>query len=172
MITSSLSPRPPRRFHAQPSRQYSSRTKPSSPLYLAPSPQPPLVVQNHTHIPPRPPSSTRHRPYPFPTSFSYHNLTFPPSLASPPFAPRLRPGSFLARLVLIIQSTCVMNCTDKFLKHSERVGARFAEHNAGMSLSLFLLSSLSIRIRIRIEYRILIQSRSSGQDFSYPILIA
>ncbi|KAE8537639.1 hypothetical protein D1P53_005695 [Cryptococcus gattii VGV] len=22
------------------------------------------------------------------------------------------------------------NCTDKFLKHSERVGARFAEHNA------------------------------------------
>jgi hypothetical protein len=25
----------------------------------------------------------------------------------------------------------VQNCTDKFLKHSERVGARFAEHNAG-----------------------------------------
>ena len=25
-----------------------------------------------------------------------------------------------------------MNCTDKFLKHSERVGARFAEHNAGV----------------------------------------
>lgn len=24
-----------------------------------------------------------------------------------------------------------MNCTDKFLKHSERVGARFAEQNAG-----------------------------------------
>lgn len=33
------------------------------------------------------------------------------------------------------QSTCVMNCTDKFLKHSERVGARFAEHNAGESSS-------------------------------------
>lgn len=32
------------------------------------------------------------------------------------------------------QKTCVENCTDKFLKHSERVGARFAEHNAGMSL--------------------------------------
>ena len=32
-----------------------------------------------------------------------------------------------------------MNCTDKFLKHSERVGARFAEHNAGQSLSLFTL---------------------------------
>jgi len=25
-----------------------------------------------------------------------------------------------------------MNCTDKFLKHSERVGARFAEQNAGV----------------------------------------
>ena len=29
------------------------------------------------------------------------------------------------------QEQCVMNCTDKFLKHSERVGARFAEQNAG-----------------------------------------
>lgn len=29
------------------------------------------------------------------------------------------------------QATCVANCSDKFLKHSERVGARFAEHNAG-----------------------------------------
>lgn len=27
----------------------------------------------------------------------------------------------------------MQNCTDKFLKHSERVGARFAEHNAGES---------------------------------------
>ncbi|KAH9080492.1 mitochondrial import inner membrane translocase subunit TIM9 [Lactarius deliciosus] len=25
---------------------------------------------------------------------------------------------------------CMMNCADKFLKHSERVGARFAEQNA------------------------------------------
>jgi hypothetical protein len=24
-----------------------------------------------------------------------------------------------------------MNCADKFLKHSERIGARFAEQNAG-----------------------------------------
>jgi hypothetical protein len=24
-----------------------------------------------------------------------------------------------------------MNCTEKFIKHSERVGARFAEQNAG-----------------------------------------
>ena len=30
-----------------------------------------------------------------------------------------------------IQKTCAQNCADKFLKHSERVGARFAEHNAG-----------------------------------------
>lgn len=29
------------------------------------------------------------------------------------------------------QEQCVSNCTDKFLKYSERVGARFAEHNAG-----------------------------------------
>ena len=29
------------------------------------------------------------------------------------------------------QNTCVQNCTEKFLKHSERVGARFAEQNAG-----------------------------------------
>jgi hypothetical protein len=28
-----------------------------------------------------------------------------------------------------------MNCTDKFLKHSERVGARFAEQNAGARIS-------------------------------------
>ena len=26
-----------------------------------------------------------------------------------------------------------MNCTEKFIKHSERVGARFAEQNAGAS---------------------------------------
>ena len=29
----------------------------------------------------------------------------------------------------------MLNCTDKFLKYSERVGARFAEHNAGSSPS-------------------------------------
>ncbi len=29
------------------------------------------------------------------------------------------------------QEQCVMNCTEKFIKHSERVGARFAEQNAG-----------------------------------------
>ncbi len=27
-----------------------------------------------------------------------------------------------------------MNCTEKFLKHAERVGTRFAELNAGASL--------------------------------------
>lgn len=26
-----------------------------------------------------------------------------------------------------------MNCTEKFIKHSERIGARFAEINAGAS---------------------------------------
>lgn len=38
----------------------------------------------------------------------------------------------------------MLNCTDKFLKYSERVGARFAEHNAGAYLSslnlLFLMT--------------------------------
>lgn len=29
------------------------------------------------------------------------------------------------------QEQCMMNCVDKFLKHSERVGARFAEQNTG-----------------------------------------
>ncbi|KXS20032.1 hypothetical protein M427DRAFT_52304 [Gonapodya prolifera JEL478] len=28
------------------------------------------------------------------------------------------------------EETCVTRCTDKFLKHSERVGQRFAEQNA------------------------------------------
>jgi hypothetical protein len=32
---------------------------------------------------------------------------------------------------LLSQETCIMNCTEKFIKHSERVGARFAEQNAG-----------------------------------------
>jgi mitochondrial import inner membrane translocase subunit TIM9 len=31
------------------------------------------------------------------------------------------------------KEACVMNCTEKFIKHSERVGARFAEQNAGVS---------------------------------------
>lgn len=46
-----------------------------------------------------------------------------------------------------------MNCTDKFLKYSERVGARFAEHNAGVPayyfLILFLLTTPSIFRRCR-----------------------
>ncbi|KDQ09076.1 hypothetical protein BOTBODRAFT_58869 [Botryobasidium botryosum FD-172 SS1] len=28
------------------------------------------------------------------------------------------------------EDACVNHCVDKFLKHSERTGARFAEHNA------------------------------------------
>ena len=31
----------------------------------------------------------------------------------------------------------MMNCADKFLKHSERVGARFAEQNAGAQHKLY-----------------------------------
>ena len=41
------------------------------------------------------------------------------------------PTSGLANAEPSSQEQCVMNCTDKFLKHSERVGARFAEYNAG-----------------------------------------
>jgi mitochondrial import inner membrane translocase subunit TIM9 len=39
------------------------------------------------------------------------------------------------------QETCVMNCTDKFLKHSERVGARFAEQNAGTRTVILFVTS-------------------------------
>jgi hypothetical protein len=39
-----------------------------------------------------------------------------------------------------------MNCADKFLKHSERVGQRFAELNAG---TLHLSSAPRIQILIR-----------------------
>ena len=58
-----------------------------------------------------------------------------------------------------------MNCTDKFLKHSERVGARFAEQNAGayphvfsrrlacenreLSVFFVLMSSLILALRRR-----------------------
>ncbi|KZS92105.1 mitochondrial import inner membrane translocase subunit TIM9 [Sistotremastrum niveocremeum HHB9708] len=35
------------------------------------------------------------------------------------------------------EETCVMNCADKFLKHTERVGARFAEHNGACLTLLF-----------------------------------
>ncbi|KAH9824678.1 Tim10/DDP family zinc finger protein [Melampsora americana] len=39
---------------------------------------------------------------------------------------------FTSRSLSTKEETCVNNCTDKFLKHSERVGARFSEHNAEM----------------------------------------
>ncbi|TDL17882.1 mitochondrial import inner membrane translocase subunit TIM9 [Rickenella mellea] len=39
-------------------------------------------------------------------------------------------NDFTSKSLKSTEETCVMNCTDKFLKHSERVGARFAEHNA------------------------------------------
>lgn len=41
-------------------------------------------------------------------------------------------GSGALLNLAVTQDTCIMNCTEKFLKHSERVGARFAEANAGM----------------------------------------
>jgi len=39
-------------------------------------------------------------------------------------------NDFTSKALSSKEETCVMNCTDKFLKHSERVGARFAEQNA------------------------------------------
>ncbi|KAI0917015.1 protein transporter tim9, variant 2 [Taiwanofungus camphoratus] len=39
-------------------------------------------------------------------------------------------NDFTSKALSSKEDQCVMNCTDKFLKHSERVGARFAEHNA------------------------------------------
>ncbi|KAG8888948.1 protein transporter tim9 [Tulasnella sp. 332] len=41
-------------------------------------------------------------------------------------------NDFTSKSLSSKEDTCVMNCTDKFLKHSERVGTRFAEHNAEM----------------------------------------
>ncbi|KAL7419009.1 protein transporter tim9 [Cryptotrichosporon argae] len=37
---------------------------------------------------------------------------------------------FTTKALTGAESTCVQNCADKFLKHSERIGARFAEFNA------------------------------------------
>ncbi|KAH3683838.1 hypothetical protein WICPIJ_005212 [Wickerhamomyces pijperi] len=34
------------------------------------------------------------------------------------------------------EQTCVLKCSEKFLKHSERVGQRFQEQNAAMSQQL------------------------------------
>ncbi|KAF9520346.1 hypothetical protein BS47DRAFT_1335970 [Hydnum rufescens UP504] len=39
-------------------------------------------------------------------------------------------NDFTSKALSSKEETCVQNCADKFLKHSERVGARFAEHNA------------------------------------------
>ncbi|RKP03266.1 hypothetical protein CXG81DRAFT_9772 [Caulochytrium protostelioides] len=37
---------------------------------------------------------------------------------------------FTSKAMSAKESTCVERCTDKFIKHSERVGQRFAEQNA------------------------------------------
>lgn len=41
-------------------------------------------------------------------------------------------NDFTSRSLSTNESTCVENCVGKFLKHSERIGARFAEQNAEM----------------------------------------
>ena len=51
-----------------------------------------------------------------------------------------------APLTRLVQEQCMLNCADKFLKHSERVGARFAEQNAGQCADwqVILVSKLTI----------------------------
>ncbi|TFK74778.1 mitochondrial import inner membrane translocase subunit TIM9 [Pluteus cervinus] len=41
-------------------------------------------------------------------------------------------NDFTSKALSSKEETCVNNCTDKFIKHSERIGARFAEINAEM----------------------------------------
>ncbi|KAL1679139.1 Tim10/DDP family zinc finger protein [Schizophyllum commune] len=41
-------------------------------------------------------------------------------------------NDFTSKTLSSKEETCVMSCTEKFMKHSERVGARFAELNAEM----------------------------------------
>ncbi|KAH7873141.1 Tim10/DDP family zinc finger protein [Lentinula edodes] len=43
-------------------------------------------------------------------------------------------NDFTSKTLSSKEETCVMSCTEKFLKHSERVGSRFAELNAGTQL--------------------------------------
>lgn len=39
-------------------------------------------------------------------------------------------NDFTSKALSSKEDACIMNCTEKFIKHSERVGARFAEQNA------------------------------------------
>ncbi|KAF8636016.1 hypothetical protein AX15_000176 [Amanita polypyramis BW_CC] len=39
-------------------------------------------------------------------------------------------NDFTSKALSSKEDQCITNCTEKFLKHSERVGARFAEINA------------------------------------------
>lgn len=42
-------------------------------------------------------------------------------------------NDFTSKAMTTKEDTCVSNCIDKFFKHTERVGARFAESTAGES---------------------------------------
>ncbi|KAL4073099.1 Tim10/DDP family zinc finger protein [Scleroderma yunnanense] len=43
-------------------------------------------------------------------------------------------NDFTSKALSSKEEQCVLNCADKFLKHSERVGQRFAELNAAMGV--------------------------------------
>lgn len=70
-----------------------------------------------------------------------------PSLS--PLLPRNARRRQFRELTISPQEQCVLNCTDKFLKHSERVGARFAEQNAGAFAGALVRTWLADSHRLR-----------------------
>lgn len=42
-------------------------------------------------------------------------------------------NDFTSKTLTTKEETCIQRCTDKFLKHNERVGQRFAEYNQGVA---------------------------------------
>ncbi|CAB4379331.1 hypothetical protein RhiirA5_354245 [Rhizophagus irregularis] len=42
-------------------------------------------------------------------------------------------NDFTSKTLTTKEETCIQRCTDKFLKHNERVGQRFAEYNQNMA---------------------------------------
>jgi len=42
-------------------------------------------------------------------------------------------NDFTSKSLTSKEESCVLKCSDKFLKHSERVGQRFAEQNAELA---------------------------------------
>lgn len=45
-------------------------------------------------------------------------------------------NDFTSQKLTSKEETCVLKCSEKFLKHSERVGQRFQEQNAALTQSM------------------------------------